>query len=140
MGIKLSEQHKRELKQKLRELLAKENITLEQTINYYYVSILESFEADSRWLRISQNDLEILSKRFDKKIPNTDFRIKFGSILVQRFGNTIRREWYSENTVVKGWHRSAIGIIRERHRVRIPDGMVGAIFQLGQEFIKKHGS
>lgn len=139
MGIHLSEQHKQELKAKLRTSLAKEGITLEQTVNYFYATVLEALEATSRWLKIRPDDLETLSRRFDKKIPEGDFRINFGPILVRRMGKVIHREWYSEDSVVKGWHRHAIDILRNRHKVFVPEPMVGELFIIGQEAIKKHG-
>ena len=140
MGIQLSDQHKAELKERLKELLTKEGVSNKKTLIYFFVSILSAFEANARWGRIDVGELITLSERFGKKIPDGDFQTTFNRVLVRRVRGVIHREWYSEKTVVKGWHNAVINELRNKHKVRVPAPLVKELFNLGQEFIKKHES
>lgn len=138
MGIRLSEVDKFDLKDKLKELLQRLEVKEDKIIETIYTSIIGVLEADARWIQINQKDLEELSTRFDKRIPTGDFRINFGRILVRRLRGIIHREYYSEDTIVKGWHRQLLSDIRNIHRIKCDDTMSTQLFDLCQVYILKN--
>lgn len=138
MGIHLSEPDKLKLKDQLSVTLADYKHFSESDINIVYTSILKVLEANARWNRITHDDLVTLSKRFDKRIPDGDFRTSFGRIMVCRIGTTIDRQYYSETTIVRGWHRELISELRNTHRLNCDAALTRALFDLCQPFILAH--
>lgn len=138
MGIKLTEPDKVQLKTQLKTTLAPFNLDNERPFNLIYASIIRVLEADSRWFRIDHAGLVELSERFDKRIPEGDFRTNFGRVMVRRLRGVIDREYYSETTIVRGWHRDLINEIRNVHRLPCDRDLTRALFDLCQPFILAH--
>lgn len=138
MGIKLSDPEKVQLKSNLKEALIPFKLNNEKDVNLIYTSIIQALEANSRWIQIEHADLVALSERFDKRIPEGDFRTNFGRIMVRRLRGVIDREYYSESTIVRGWHRDLINQIRNVHRLPCDRDLTRALFDLCQPFILAH--
>lgn len=135
MGIRLSDENKFKLKERLKDILKEHNFVKETEINVFYTAILKTLEADSRWIRISANDLRVLSERFNKRIPEGDFRTNFGRIMVRRIRGVIHREYYSEETIVSGWHAALIADLRSNHNFSFSKDLTRELFELCQPFI-----
>lgn len=138
MGIQLSEAEKAKLKAGLIEILVPINLAEEKQINIVFTSIIKVLEANSRWIRIQHEDLVALSDRFDKRIPDGDFRTNFGRIMVRRIRGNIDREYFSETTIVRGWHRELINDLRNSHHFHCDRELTRALFELCQPFILAH--
>ncbi len=137
MGIKLSKEDKQELSTKLANLLKDLDLHTPKYVTAITHSLIRVLETDSRWLEISTEDLEELSNRYSKKIPTGDFKIAFGKILVRRFGTKVSREFYSEDKVIKGWHKELVQDIRRKFNLYCSSELSSALFELGQYFIIK---
>ena len=138
MGSQLTDMDKVELKTQLIPILQSNNLFNDKNVNTIYTAIIEVLEANSRWIQINQSELEDLSKRFSKKIPSGNFQINFGRILVRRYNGAIYREYFSENTIVKGWHRQLINTIRNKHALVCNANLSTQLFDLGQKYILKN--
>lgn len=138
MGIQLSEAEKAKLKEGLIEILTPINLAEEKQVNIIFTSIIKVLEANSRWIRIQHEDLLALSDRFDKRIPDGDFRTNFGRIMVRRICGNIDREYFSETTIVRGWHRELINDLRNTHHFHCDRELTRALFELCQPFILAH--
>lgn len=140
MGIKLIDAHRFDLYDRLKKILIKHNCYSSGNTQNCFNTFMEVLEANSRWIEIDYETLEEISLNYKKKIPTGDFRTNFGRILVKRKDDKIEKEFYSENTVVKGWHKELIHHIKHTHHITCTREMCSELYELGQLFIMQQGN
>ena len=137
MGIKLSKEDNQELSVKLATLLKELNLHTPKHVTAITHSLVKVLETNSRWIEITNEELVGLACRYSKKIPAGDFKVAFGKILVRRFGTKVSREFYSEDKVIKGWHKELVQDISRKFNLHCSSELSSALFELGQYFIIK---
>lgn len=138
MGIKLTDAHRFDLYDRLKKILIDHNCESIDNTQKCFKSFMSVLEANSRWLEIDYETLQDISLRYKKKIPTGDFRTNFGRILIKRKDGKIEKEFFSENTVVKGWHKDLIQQIKHTHHLTCTQEMCGELYELGQLFIMQY--
>lgn len=137
MGIKLSKSDKLDLVTQLSTILKEHECHSPKYVTAITHSLTRVLETNSRWMKITENELIELSIRYSKKIPEGNFKTNFGKILVRRFDKQISREYFSESNVIKGWHKELLRDIRGKFNLNCSEELSSALFELGQYFIIK---
>lgn len=104
--------------------------------------LVESIQAQSRWVVVTKEEVEKLAGRFYQSVPQaaSDFKIVFGKIRVEYKNGVYRREYVADDAVLKGWHREVIEGIKKRCNIPFNKEIGEIIFNIGQVVISNENN
>lgn len=135
MGIELTDNQLQRLEKGLEKALTDHGLFSKTNLENIKQLTLKAIGSEKRWCKITLEDLVSISLSYSKKIPNGDFRTNFGRILIRRRGDFIEREFFSKETVVKGWHREIISKIKYQLKLDCSYELSGDIYDTVQTII-----
>lgn len=105
------------------------------------IPLIKSIQAQSRWVVITKEEVERLARRYFQPVPSEpNFKTAFGKIRVSCKNGIYYREYFAEDTVLKGWHREVVGGIKERGNIPFNKEIGEIIFNIGQVVISNENN
>lgn len=141
MSIIVTNQGLEYLRDNLSRQLEVFEITRSEIETEIVTPLITSIQAQSRWVIVTKEEVEKLARRYFQSVPDeANFKTVFGKICVTCENGVYRREYFAEDTVLKGWHREVVEGIKERSNIPFNKEIGEIIFNIGQVVISNENN